>query len=279
VTDEGRLCSACDPTFEVSTVRVVSVSFAVPADAYDRYMGRYSKRLAGAFADFARIEAGRRVLDVGCGPGALTSEIATRVGAELTAAADPSAGFARACADAVRGADVRTASAEELPWPPGSFDMVVSQLVVSFLRDAEAGVAEMRRVLRPGGALAGCSWDYAGEMQMLRTFWDAALALNPDAPDEGRVMAYADRDSLRELWVTAGLHGVETAPLTVDAEYDDFDDYWQPFLTGTGPGGRYCVSLDAEDQAALREQCFQRLGAPAGPFTLSARAWAVRGTA
>jgi ubiquinone/menaquinone biosynthesis C-methylase UbiE len=255
------------------------VSFAVPADAYDRYMGRYSKRLAGVFADFARIELGHRVLDVGCGPGALTSEIASRVGADMTAAADPSAGFARACAETVRGADVRTASAEELPWPTGSFDTVVSQLVVSFLRDVEAGVAEMRRVLRPGGTLAACSWDYAGEMQMLRTFWDAALALNPEAPDEGRVMAYADRDSLRELWLTAGLRDVETAPLVVQAEYEDFDDYWQPFLTGTGPGGRYCVSLGADEQAALRAECFQRLGAPARSFTLSARAWAVRGVA
>ena len=255
------------------------MSFAVPADAYDRYMGRYSKRLAGAFADFAQIEPGHRVLDVGCGPGALTSEIASRVGADMTAAADPSAGFAQACADTVPGADVRTASAEELPWPAGSFDTVVSQLVVSFLRDADSGVAEMRRMLRRGGTLAACSWDYAGHMQMLRTFWNAALVLNPDAPDEGRVMAYADSDSLRELWLTAGLRDVETAPLMVQAEYEDFDDYWQPFLTGTGPGGRYCVSLDADDQDALRAECFQRLGAPARPFTLSARAWAVRGIA
>lgn len=265
--------------FEVSTWRVDSVSFAVPADAYDRYMGRYSKRLAVAFADCAQVERGHRVLDVGCGPGALTSEIANRVGADLTAAADPSPGFAGACADAVPGADVRTASAEELPWPSGSFDTVVSQLVVSFLRDAEGGVAEMLRVLRPGGTLAACSWDYAGQMQMLRTFWDAALALNPEAPDEGRVMAYADRDSLRELWLTAGLRDVETAPLIVQAEYEGFDDYWQPFLTGTGPGGRYCVSLDTDDQTALRAECFRRLGEPAGPFTLSARAWAVRGVA
>jgi ubiquinone/menaquinone biosynthesis C-methylase UbiE len=255
------------------------VSFAVPANAYDRYMGRYSKRLAGVFADFAQVERGHRVLDVGCGPGALTSEIASRVGADMTAAADPSEGFARACADTVPGADVRAASAEELPWPAGSFDTVVSQLVVSFLRDAQAGVAEMRRVLRRGGTLAACSWDYAGEMQMLRTFWDAALALNPDAPDEGRVMAYTDRDSLRELWLGAGLREVETAPLTVQAEYENFDDFWQPFLTGTGPGGRYCISLDAEDQAALRAECFRRLGAPARPFVLCARAWAVRGVA
>jgi len=275
----GCLCSACDRRFEVSAGRVVPVSFAVPADAYDRYMGRYSKRLAGAFADFAQIELGHRVLDVGCGPGALTSEIASRVGAHLTAAADPSEGFARACARAVPGADVRTASAEELPWPSGSFDAVVSQLVVSFLRDVDASVAEMRRVLRPGGMLAACSWDYAGQMQMLRAFWDAALALNPEAPDEGRVMAYADRDSLRELWLSAGLRDVEAAPLTVEAAYDDFDDYWQPFLTGTGPGGRHCISLDADDQAALRQECFQRLGAPTGPFMLSARAWAVRGVA
>jgi ubiquinone/menaquinone biosynthesis C-methylase UbiE len=255
------------------------MSFNVSADAYDRYMGRYSRSLAPLFAGFAGVEPGHRVLDVGCGPGALTSELALRVGADRVAGADPTPGFALACAERVPGADVRTAPAEELPWPTNSFDTALSQLVVSFLPDADAGVREMRRVTRLGGTVAACAWDLAGEMQMLRTFWDAALELDPAAPDEARVMDYIDPDSLRELWRRAGLRDVETTQLVVDVEYSDFDDYWQPFLSGTGPGGAYCVSLDARHRAALRDECFRRLGAPTHRFTLTARAWAVRGLA
>ncbi|MGH2865990.1 MAG: class I SAM-dependent methyltransferase [Solirubrobacteraceae bacterium] len=255
------------------------MSFAVSADAYDGYMGRYSRRLAPQLADFAGIEPGQRVLDVGCGPGALTSELAVRVGANRVAAADPAQRFAQACAARVRGADVRTASAEALPWPAGSFDAVLSQLVVSFIADADAGIGEMRRVAHRGGTITACSWDYADQMQMLRIFWDAALALDPGAPDEARVMGYSDPDSLRELWLRAGLRDVETGPLVVHAEYADFAEYWEPFLSGTGPAGAYCASLDAGRRAALRDECCRRLGAPQRPFALAARAWAVRGIA
>jgi ubiquinone/menaquinone biosynthesis C-methylase UbiE len=256
-----------------------TMTFDVAADAYDRYMGRYSEPLAALFADFACVRDGQRVLDVGSGPGALTSELASRVGADRVAAVEPSATFARACADRVRAADVRQGSTERLPWSDASFDVVLSQLVVNFLPDADGGVREMRRVTRIGGMVAACTWDYRGEMQMLRTFWDAALTLDPSAPDEARIMRYADPDSLRDLWTRAGLHDVEASPLTTCVEYSDFDDYWQPFLTGTGPGGEYCVSLDPGQQAALRDECSRRLGAPTGTFTLPARAWAVRGVA
>jgi hypothetical protein len=116
-------------------------------------------------------------------------------------------------------------------------------------------------------------------MKMLRTFWDAALTLDPVAADEARVLRYADRDSLRELWQRTGLEEIETASIVIETEYADFEDYWQPFLTGTGPGGAYCVSLDSKHQAALRQECVRRLGNPSGGFTLSARAWSVRGTA
>jgi ubiquinone/menaquinone biosynthesis C-methylase UbiE len=255
------------------------VTFSVPADAYDRYMGRYSRVLAPLFADFAHAQPGQRVLDVGCGPGALTSELAVRLGSENVAAVDPSEGFARACAARVPGADVRTAPAEHLPWPDSSFDAVLSHLVINFLEHADTGMREMRRVLNAGGSLAACTWDYGGEMQMLRVFWDAALTLDPAAPDEARVMSYTDPDSLRELWTRTGLRKVDVAPLVVHVEYADFDDYWQPFLTGTGPGGAYCVSLDADRHAALRDECSRLLGDPDGTFTLAARAWAVRGVA
>jgi ubiquinone/menaquinone biosynthesis C-methylase UbiE len=253
------------------------MSFSVPSDAYDRFMGRYSRRLAPLLADLAGVEAGQRVLDVGCGPGALTAELALRVGADHVAGADPSAGFARACADRFPGADVREAPAEALPWGTGTFDAVLAQLVVSFLADARAGVGEMRRVARAGGILAACTWDLSDEMRMLRTFWDAALTLDAEAPDEARRMGYTDPESLAELWSLAGLRDVEAAPLVVEVEYSDFDDYWQPFLTGTGPAGAYCVSLDSDHLAALREECFRRLGTPAGSFSLTARAWGVRG--
>jgi SAM-dependent methyltransferase len=255
------------------------MTFEVSADAYDRYMGRYSRLLAPLLVDFAGVQPGQHVLDVGCGPGALTSELALRLGADKVAAVDPSGGFARACADRVPGADVRIAPAERLPWPDSAFDAALSQLVVSFLQDAHGAVHEMRRVLDTGGILAACTWDYGGEMQMLRTFWDAALALDPAAPDEARVLDYANPDSLQGLWRRAGLRDVETSPLVVHADYPDFEDYWQPFLTGTGPGGKYCVSLDARRQAALHDECSRRLGDPHGAFTLAARAWAVRGVA
>jgi ubiquinone/menaquinone biosynthesis C-methylase UbiE len=253
------------------------MSFAVSADSYDSYMGRYSRLLAPRFADFVGLEPGWSVLDVGCGPGALTGELASRLGADHVAGADPSPGFVSACAERLPGADIRRAPAEKLPWPDGSFDAVLAQLVVSFLDDADAGLREMHRIVRDDGVIAACTWDYAGDMQMLRIFWDAALALDPGAPDEGRVMDYIDPDSLRDLWLRTNLREVEVAPLVVEVEYAGFDDYWQPFLTGAGPGGHYCVSLDAAHRAALRDECRRRLGITEGPFTLTARAWTARG--
>jgi hypothetical protein len=177
---------------------------------------------------------------------------------------------------AVPGADVRLASAERLPFDSGAFDVATSQLVVNFMEDAAAGAAEMRRVAKR--TVASCVWDYAGEMTMLRVFWDAALELDPNAPDEGRTMRYANPPELAALWARAGLHDVETRALVVEADYRDFDDYWLPFTTGIAPSGAYCASLDGEQRAELREACHRRLGSPRGAFTLSARAWFVRGT-
>jgi SAM-dependent methyltransferase len=255
------------------------MTFSVDAESYDAYMGRYSSRLAPPFADFAGIGPGQRVVDVGCGPGALTAELAARAGAAQVAAADPSASFVSACSERLPGVDVRNSAGEQLPWAEDTFDAALAQLVLPFMGDAPAAVREMARVVRRGGTVAACTWDYGGEMQMLRTFWDAARAQRPDAVTEAQASRYGDPDALAGLWRAAGLAGVRTDALTVSAPYEDFDDYWRPFLTGTGPGGRYCVSLSDSDRAALRDECDRRLGRPRRPFMLSARAWTVRGTA
>ena len=253
------------------------MSFTASGDAYDRFMGRYSRELAPRLVAFAGIAEGMRALDVGCGSGLLTSALADRLGAASVAAADPSESLLPACAHRVPGADVRRAPAEELPWPDASFDAVLSQLVLNFVADADAAVTEMCRVAAPGAVLASCTWDYARGMRMLHTFWEAAADLDPQAPDESN-MRYRTEEELESLWERAGLNDVETGPLEVVVAYDDFDEYWEPFTLGVGPAGAYCASLDPERRAALREGCFSRLGSPAGPFSLTARAFAVRGT-
>jgi ubiquinone/menaquinone biosynthesis C-methylase UbiE len=253
------------------------VSFTASGDAYDRFMGRYSRELAPRLIGFAGVIEGMRALDVGCGSGLLTSALADRLGAANVAAADPSETLLAACAARVPGADVRRAPAEELPWPDASFDAVLSQLVLNFVADADAAVAEMCRVTAPGGIVASCTWDYAGGMRMLRTFWDAAAELDPRAPDESS-MRYRSAEALESLWERGGLKDVVTGRLEVEVAYGSFDEYWEPFTLGVGPAGAYYASRDEEAREGLREGVFSRLGAPAGPFSLGARAFAVRGT-
>jgi ubiquinone/menaquinone biosynthesis C-methylase UbiE len=258
-----------------------SASFEKPAEAYDRFVGRYGRGLAKGLVEQLELERGWRALDVGCGPGPLTAVLAETLGADHVAAVDPSEPFARACAQRVPGADVRVASAEELPFPDGSFDMTVSQLVVNFLLDTLAGVRQMRRVTRAGGEIAASVWDYAGEMTMLRAFWDAAAEVNPAAAslDEGRRMRYSQPDALEELWSSAGLLDVSTGDIVVTARYADFDDLWSPFTLGVGPAGAHCASLSEPERERLRDAHRRRLGSPKGEFELSARAWFVRGRA
>ena len=256
-----------------------SASFQKPADAYDRFVGRYGHPLALALTRWVGVGAEWKVLDVGCGPGALTRVLAQAVGARNVAAVDPSEPFARACSERVPDADVRIASAEKLPFESGVFDATFSQLVVNFLPDASAGLREMRRVTRPNGQIAASVWDYAGGMTMLRAFWDAAVELDPAAEelDEGRRMKYSKPEELAELWSATGLDDVATSAITISAPYADFEDLWSPFTAGVGPAGSYCASLAGEEQRALREAYRRRLGSPEGPFELSARAWFVRG--
>ena len=253
------------------------MTFGVAGDAYDRFMGRYSRELAPRLIEFAGIEPGMHVVDIGCGPGALTEELDSLVGRGQVSAADPSEPFVAACAERLPGADVRRAGAEELPWEDGRFDAALAQLVVNFMHDAPAGVGEMRRVVRSGCVVAACTWDYGDGMQLLRAFWDAAGALDSDAPDEGRTMRYRRAEELDELWRGAGLDEVTTGPLLVETTYIGFDELWQSLTLGVGPAGAYCRGLEPSRREALRQELLRRLGAPERPFTLSARAWAVRG--
>jgi SAM-dependent methyltransferase len=253
------------------------MTFEASADVYAKHVGRYGSALADELIDFAGVGRGASVLDVGCGPGALTEALALVVGAENVTAVDPSASFVAACRERVPEALVLQGTAEALPVRDGSFDAVLSQLVLNFLADAEAGVRQMAAAATAGGVVAACVWDYAGEMQMLRVFWDAALALDTDAPDEGKTMSFCSPAELADLWKRCGLEDVATGALIVSAQYDDFDDYWRPFPAGVAPSGAYCASLPPERQAALRDECRRRLGDPKGKFALTARAWAVRG--
>ena len=256
-------------------------TFRASADAYERHVGRYGSQLASALIDFAGIEPGMRALDVGCGPGALTAALVERLGTANVSGVDPSEPFAEACGARLPGVEVAVAAAESLPFGDGAFDASLSQLVVNFMGDAEAGVREMARVTRPGGVVASCVWDYAGEMTLLRAFWDAAREVDPDrgaAADEGIVMRWCGEGELAELWSTAGLRDVRFGPLVVHASYADFEDLWSPLPSGVAPSGAFCKSLDSDGQAALHDAYRRRLAVGDGAFELSARAWAVAGT-
>jgi SAM-dependent methyltransferase len=257
-------------------------TFRASADAYDRFVGRYGPELATALIDFAGVEPGMRTLDVGCGPGALTAALAERIGTARVSAADPSAPFVDACRARLPGVEVVEAGAEALPFADGAFDAALSQLVVNFMRDGEAGVREMARVTRPGGIVASCVWDYGGEMTLLRAFWDAAREVDPGrgaAADEGVVMRWCAEGELAELWRAAGLGSVRFGSLVVSAKYADFEDLWSPLPTGVGPAGAFCKSLEDDDRAAIRDAFRRRLGVGDGPFELTARAWSVVGRA
>ena len=256
-----------------------AATFGTPAEAYDRHIGRYGRRLARALIAAAGVRTGRRTLDVGCGPGALTTELVALLGHERVAAVEPSAPFADACRRRLPGVRVEVAAAEALPFDDGTFHHALAQLVLNFMSDPPAGLREMQRVTHRGGTVAAAVWDYAGEMTLLRRFWDAAVALDPSAAqhDEGRSMPFCTPGELGELWSAAGLAGVRVVPVVVTAAYDGFEDLWQPLELGVAPSGRYVLSLAPERRAALKEELRRRLGAGDDPFRLSARAWVATG--
>jgi SAM-dependent methyltransferase len=251
------------------------MAFDVAAESYDRFMGRYSVQLSAQLADLAGVEAGQRVLDVGCGPGALTEELVRRVGAESVAAADPSEPFVAAARERNPGVDVRQAPAEKLPFEDGEFDAALAQLVVHFMQDAVAGIREMARVTRPGGVVAASVWDLGGERAPVSPFWVAARRLKPTAQDEAALTG-ARQGQLAGIFEQAGLRDIRTEEHDSAVEYESFDDWWRPYTFGVGPAGAYAVRLPDEERERLREECRRVLPEP--PFTITATAWAVRGT-
>ena len=254
-----------------------ATTFQVSGEAYDRFVGRYSTPLARAFADASAVESGVAALDVGCGPGALTGELVHRLGAPAVAAIDPSEPFVAECRRRNPGVDVRLASAEALPFAERSFDRALAQLVLHFVADPAAAAGEMRRVLRPGGLAAACVWDFHDGMRLIRHFWDAALSVDPSAPDEAATLHFGRDGEIGELFSAAGFADVESGAVDVEAAYDDFDDLWAGFTGGPGPAGAYCMSLAPALRDRLRDELRRSLGDPQGAFTLPARAWYATG--
>jgi SAM-dependent methyltransferase len=248
------------------------MSFEVSADAYLRFMGRYSEPLAVQFASLAGIQAGQRVLDVGCGPGALTTELVRRTGADRVSAVDPSASFVAAVGERLPGVQVRRSAAEQLPFPDDAFDAALAQLVVHFMTDPVQGLREMARVTRPGGVVAACVWDYAGGRGPLTAFWSAVRELDPAADDESN-LAGVREGHLARLFAQAGLDQAEPAALTVRGRYASFEQWWEPFTLGVGPAGAYLAALAPDRRAELRDRARRLL--PEGPVEISATVWAV----
>jgi SAM-dependent methyltransferase len=247
--------------------------FDVPADAYDRFMGRYSVQLAPQLADLAGVHADQRVLDVGCGPGALTTELVERLQPNNVAAVDPSPSFVAATRERHPGVDVRQAPAEELPFLDASFDAAIAQLVVHFMKDPVTGLGEMARVTRSGGTVAACVWDFAGDRSPLTPFWRAVRELDGNTEDESHLPGVR-AGHLAELFTQAGLRDVEDTEIEAAVTYTSFEEWWAPYTRGVGPAGGYVAKLDPARRRELEHRCRQLLPEP--PFTLTAIAWAAR---
>jgi SAM-dependent methyltransferase len=253
------------------------MSFDVTAHAYGRFMGRFSEPLAERFADLAEMRSGQRALDVGCGPGALTAQLVERLGADAVTAIDPSRPFVEAVGKRFPGVDVRSGSAESLPFPDDSFDLALAQLVVHFMADPVAGLREMARTTRPGGLVAACVWDHGGDGGgPLSTFWAAVHDLDTGAQGEAELPGSRE-GHLAQLCAEAGLTQIESGSLTVDVGFETFADWWEPFTLGVGPAGAYVAALDDAGRERLVGRYQQRL--PAAPFTVAATAWCVRARA
>lgn len=252
------------------------MGFAVSADAYDRFMGRFSAPLAVRFAEWAGVEPGTDVLDVGSGPGALSAALLDRVGSGSVAAVDPMPAFVEAVQQRLPAVRASVAPAEALPFDDDAFDATLANLVVPFMADARAGVGEMRRVTRPGGTVAASVWQHSDGISPLTPFWDGVHRLDPDAVDEGLMLGTAE-GQLKDFLSECGLTDLRATALSVEVAFASFEDWWEPFTYGVGPAGAYLVAQDPERQEEIRGACEELLG-PA-PFTVPGRAWCAAGTA
>ncbi len=251
--------------------------------AYEPYVGRWSRLVAREFVEWLAVPPAALWLDVGCGTGALTETILRRANPAQVDGVDPSEGYLALAREQVRDPRSRfeIGDARRLPVDSARYDAVVSALVLNFIPDLPTAVAEMARAVRPGGIVAAYVWDYAGKMELMRYFWDAAVALKPEdlERDEGRRFPICKPGPLQNQFESAGLKDVETRSVDILTAFRNFDDYWTPFLGGQFPAPDYAMSLDEEDRAALRELIRARLPVTAdGSISLIARAWAVRGT-
>ena len=252
-------------------------------DLYEPYVGRWSRLVAREFLAWLAVSPHSAWFDVGCGTGALTQVILEVEAPRSVAGMDPSEGYIAYARDHVRDHRVRfeVGDAQRLPFDAASFDAVVSGLVLNFVPEPARAVAEMKRVARSGGTVAAYVWDYADKMELMRYFWDAAVALHPAARDldEGHRFPLCKPGPLERLFTGAGLREVEVRAIDVPTHFRDFDDYWSPFLGGQAPAPGYAMSLTEERRSELRE-CIRRSLPiqPDGSIGLMARAWAVRGT-
>jgi SAM-dependent methyltransferase len=248
------------------------MTFDVTGEAYQRFMGRYSRPLAEQFVDLVGVRRGDRVLDVGCGPGVLTAPLLERCGSGAVAAVDPSTSFVAAARERFPELDVREAAAEALPFADDAFDVALAQLVVHFMTDPVAGLREMGRVTRPGGVVGASVWDNSGSGGPLEEFWQAAKEVDPSAHGEGQLPGSRE-GHLAELATTAGLRVVTSTSLTVRVEFASFDEWWSPYLLGVGPAGSYVAALTPDLRQRVEESC--RRCFPEGPFEQGGTAWVV----
>ena len=249
----------------------------VSAEAYARFMGRFSTPLAVEFATagLAGVDPAARVLDVGCGPGMLTLELVERRGASAISAVDPEPVFVAATAEACPGVDARVAAAEELPFRDGEFGAALAQLVVHFMSDPVRGVSEMARVTAAGGRVSACVWDHAGEGGPLSEFWRVAQRLDDGVRGEAGLSGAAE-GQLVDIFQRAGLDDVAQTVVESTVGFRDFDEWWEPFLLGVGPAGRYVATLDEAGVSRLERALRHELGD--GAFAVTARAWTAVGT-